>query len=192
MPGKKGWSVVSSTHFRSPSLFFEGAFLTLDHRPLLARPLACPAAARASACVLGRCPLGICTLDACVYGRWSGVAAREPRDLASSGPSRVPSPRSHLGRRVRRSGLSLSCALARAILHVVASPAAASRQPDVRARAAGLQQPYRACLSACGAAWNVTAADPRLLMCALSLAVGAGAHRFQGGGHTSLHAPPPP
>ena len=54
------------------------------------------------------------------------------------------------------------------ILHDVASPAAASRPPDVRARAAGLQQPYRACLSACGAAWNVTAADPRLLMRALS------------------------
>ena len=54
------------------------------------------------------------------------------------------------------------------ILHDVASPAAASRPPDVRARAAGLQQPYRACLSACGAAWNVTAADPRLLVCALS------------------------
>ena len=72
------------------------------------------------------------------------------------------------------------------ILHDVASPAAASRPPDARARAAGLQQPYRACLSACGAAWNVTAADPRC-SCALSLAVDPAA---ESQGSPQLPAPP--
>ena len=105
-------------------------------------------------------------------GRWTDDDDTHERHtdtnkLTRPRPPRVPSPRTQLGWRVR-SGLRFELRSRKGRSCMMPLRRRPPGHPTRRARAAGLQQPYRACLSACGAAWNVTAADPRLLTRALS------------------------